>query len=160
MIALDIDGTLLDYGSHGATRINTDLVASLPRGVDIVLVTNQGGLPFGLTNHRFPSVRQFVERLATIYRYMAACRKPFSAVYVCVYHPLASPQAIQSVAHQVRGHIAIYPRWRVYATSRARKPSPLMLRAAGATIYYGDSPEDAKAALAASIPFVPVCRFE
>jgi phosphoglycolate phosphatase-like HAD superfamily hydrolase len=34
-----------------------------------------------------------------------------------------------------------------------------MLRVAGATIYYGDSPEDAAAAAAAGVPFVAVPRF-
>ena len=41
----------------------------------------------------------------------------------------------------------------------ARKPSPLMLRAVGATEYWGDSPEDAEAAHNAGVPFVHVERF-
>ena len=35
-----------------------------------------------------------------------------------------------------------------------------MLKVAGATIYYGDSPEDVAAAANAGIPFVAVPRFE
>jgi phosphoglycolate phosphatase-like HAD superfamily hydrolase len=50
--------------------------------------------------------------------------------------------------------------WRVYTAEAARKPNPLMLRTAGATIYYGDSLEDSVAAVNAGIPFVAVPRFE
>ncbi len=64
-IGCDIDGTLLDYGHRQGEPhlLNTALCGQL-RGNNIHLITNQGGLPFGIAGAvGFPTPADFLARL-------------------------------------------------------------------------------------------------
>jgi len=163
MIALDFDGVIANYGDHTTTtRINTGLLALLPRERQpVAICTNQGGMAFSRRNPaRYPTPLQVAQRLNAGRNFLTRNGYPVAAIFVSAYHPKADAADIQRVAQELRELIAvIVPAWRIYTTERARKPHPLMLGAAGATCYYGDSPEDAQAAQAAGIPFVAVPRF-
>ena len=171
MIALDLDGTLLDYSPEGTRptvnwRVGRDL---LRRGChQVAIVTNQGGLPWfvlGATRQDgrpYPSPTQFLSRLSVAVNALSYSGIRVAAVRVCVYHPRAEARAIQRAAAEVREGMTrsiLADDWRVYTTARARKPQPLMLRSVGATEYWGDSDEDEGAARTAGIPFVRVERF-
>ena len=171
MIAIDLDGTLLDYSPEGARpianwRVIRDL---LRRGChQVAIATNQGGLPWfvlGATRQDgrpYPSPAQFLNRLAVVNGVLRGYGITVAAVRVCVYHPRAEAAAIQRAAAEVREGMArsiLVDDWRVYTTARARKPQPLMLRSVGASEYWGDSDEDEGAARAAGVPFVRVERF-
>ena len=108
---------------------------------------------------RYPTPQQVAQRLNAGRNFLTRNGYPVAAVLVSAYHPKAAAD-IQRAAQDLRELLALFaPAWRVYTTERSRKPHPLMLRAAHATAYYGDSPEDAQAALAAGVPFVAVPRF-
>ena len=163
MIALDFDGVIANYGDHAtSTRINTGLLALLPcERQPVAICTNQGGMAFSRRNPaRYPTPLQVAQRLNAGRNFLTRNGYPVAAIFVSTYHPKADAADIQRVAQELRELIAvIVPAWRIYTTERARKPHPLMLGAAGATCYYGDSPEDAQAAQAAGIPFILVPRF-
>lgn len=164
MIALDLDGTILNYGSHVTEiRINHALLSLLPRQRQpVVILTNQGGVALWRSDpNKYPSPEHVGWRLDAACTFLAEREYQTVAIYASCYHPRAQAVDVQWAAATLRGEIAsLVPSWRVYTTERARKPHPLMLRAAGATVYYGDSPEDGQAAAAAGIPFVSVPRFE
>ncbi len=163
MIALDFDGVVANYNDHTTTiRINTGLLALLPRQRQpIAICTNQGGMAFSRLNPaKYPTPLQVAQRLNAGCNFLARNGYPVAAILISAHHPKADAAAIQSVAQELRELLDVFaPAWRVYTTERARKPHPLMLRAAHATAYYGDSPEDAQAAEAAGVPFVEVPRF-
>jgi hypothetical protein len=163
MIALDFDGVVANYNDHTTTiRINTGLLALLPRQRQpIAICTNQGGMAFSRHNPaRYPTPAQVAKRLRGGCDFLRLHGYPVQAILISCYHPKAQESDIQHAAQQLRDFVALFaPAWRVYTTERARKPHPLMLRAAGATVYYGDSPEDGQAASAAGVPFVEVPRF-
>ncbi len=179
MIALDLDGTLLDYSPEGPTpRINHALMARLAvRGVrEVAILTNQGGLCFGVLGYKrkdgkpYPTPAQFYMRLAIARNALAMHGIAVSAVRVSCWHKAAAqPEiaaAVQLAARQVRECLAKHRvqfhsdvDWTLYTTARARKPQPLMLHSVGATEYWGDSDEDEGAARAAGVPFVHVDRF-
>jgi phosphoglycolate phosphatase-like HAD superfamily hydrolase len=163
MIALDLDGTILNYGSHTTEiRINHALLSLLPRQRQrVAILTNQGGVAFSRINPaKYPSPEQVGRRLDVACTFLDEHGYQTVAIYASCYHPRAQAVDVQWAAASLRGEIAsLVPSWRVYTTERARKPHPLMLRAAGATVYYGDSPEDGQAANAAGVPFVEVPRF-
>ena len=171
MIALDLDGTLVDYSPEGERpAVNWQLIRQLAaRGVtEVAIVTNQGGLPWfvmGVTRQDgrpYPAPAQFLNRLSVAVNALSDSGIRVAAVRVCVYHPRADATAIQRAALEVRAGTQRAARtgdWHVYTTARARKPEPLMLRSVGATEYWGDSPEDEGAARAAGVPFMPVERF-
>lgn len=171
MIALDIDGTLLDYAPVGAhPRANWELIKCLLRRRvhRVALCTNQGGLPWWTLGavrrdgQSYPSPDQFLYRLAVAVGVLDRYGVSVAAVRVCVFHPKAPDAAIQRAARLVRegmGSILI-PDWRIYTRADARKPEALMLRSVGASEYWGDSDEDAGAAQAAGVPFVRVQRFQ
>ena len=163
MIALDFDGVIANYGDHTTTtRINTGLLALLPRERQpVAICTNQGGMAFSRHNPaKYPTPQRVALRLNAGCNFLARNGYPVAAVLVSAYHPKADAADIQRAAQDLRELLALFaPAWRVYTTERARKPHPLMLRAAGATCYYGDSPEDQQAAQAAGVPFVAVPRF-
>ena len=171
MIALDLDGTLLDYSPEGERpAVNWAVIRALAaRGVcKVAIVTNQGGLPWFVMDvlrkdgRPYPSPAQFLNRLAVAVDALSRYGIKVDDVRVSCYHPRADEAAIQRTATEVRAGIqraAVAGNWRVYTTARARKPQPLMLRSVGATEYWGDSPEDGGAARAAGVPFVKVDRF-
>ena len=166
VIALDMDGTVLNFGKHTTeTRSNDALLPLLPpRGhARIAILTNQGGMAFSRNNPaKYPTPERVAERIYAAVRFLREAGYPVEIIMASCYHPRAEHVAIQSAAANLRGYMPQFGAklWRVYTTERARKPHPLMLRAAGATVYYGDSPEDAQAAVAAGIPFVAMPRFE
>jgi len=162
MIALDFDGVIANYGDHASqTRYNPGLLSLLPGRQPVAIATNQGGMVFSRHNpERYPSPLRVAQRLLGGCNFLRRNGYPVQALYISAFHPKAADADIQAVAAHLRELISVIaPVWRVYTTERARKPHPLMLRAAGATVYYGDSPEDAQAAQAAGIPFVAVPRF-
>jgi len=169
VIALDLDGTLLDYSpASGAPRVNPAAIDMLiARGVSrVAIVTNQGGLPFGVAGKRrkdgqpYPTPAQFCARLDAAHRALTRRGIHIIAVRVSCWHAYADPATIQLAARQVRDFGRGFGSdWTVYATERARKPAAFMLHSVGATEYWGDSPEDAQAAANAGISFVAVQRF-
>ena len=171
MIALDLDGTLLDYSPESdSPRVNWTVIRALAeRGVTAVaIVTNQGGPPWFVMGvlrkdgRPYPSPAQFLNRLAVAVDALSRYGIRVAAVRVCVYHPRAAAHAVQRAALEVRAGMqraAMTGDWHVYTTARARKPQPLMLRSVRAAEYWGDSEEDGEAARAAGVPFVRVERF-
>ena len=169
-LALDLDGTLLDYAPEGPRpRVNWAVIRELRRrGVkQVAICTNQGGLPWHVMGARrkderpYPSPEQFCLRLRAAVTALSGVGIKVVAVRVSVFHPRADEAAIQRAARAVRTDLGrlMYVETKVYTTARARKPEPLMLRSVGATEYWGDSPEDEGAARAAGVPFMPVERF-
>ena len=163
MIALDFDGVVANYNDHTTTiRINTGLLALLPRPRQpIAICTNQGGMAFRRPNPaRYPTPQWVAPRTHAGFTFLAQSGYPVASILISAYHPKADAADIQAVAQELRALLALFaPAWHVYTTERSRKPHPLMLRAAHATAYYGDSPEDAQAAESAGVPFVAVPRF-
>lgn len=165
ILALDMDGTILNYGSHLLeTRCNLSLLALLPRQRQpVAILTNQGGMALWRSEpNKYPSPERVAERIYAAVRFLREAGWPVEIIIASCYHPRAEHVAIQSAAAKLRGYMPQFGAefWLVYTAERARKPHPLMLKAAGATVYYGDSPEDGQAAQAAGIPFVAVPRFE
>lgn len=173
MIALDLDGTLIDYSPEGPQPRANPVVLDELRDLGarhVAICTNQGGLCFGVLGatrkdgRGYPTPADFMRRIAYARLALLANGIVVAAVRVSCYHPAAvsSPQvaaAIQRAARQLRDPLLPTAPWRVFTTAAARKPQPLMLRSVGATEYWGDSDEDAAAATAAGIPFVRVERF-
>ena len=163
MIALDFDGVIGNYGDHTtASRINAGLLVLLPRRRQpVAICTNQGGMAFSRHNPaRYPAPAQVARRLRAGCSFLVANGYPVVAIYISAYHPKAADADIQWAARELRGWLeGFVSTWKVFTTERARKPHALMLHAAGATCYYGDSQEDAQAAAAAGVPFVLVPRF-
>lgn len=143
-IALDLDGTILNYGGHASeTRINPALLALLPAPGPVVIVTNQGGMAFHRVNPaRYPAPAQVADRLWTAAVYLGSRGYPVQAILVSCYHPRAERADVQRAARRLRREYA-QDGIRIFTTARARKPRPYLLRLAGASVYYGDSPEDA-----------------
>lgn len=162
MIALDFDGVVANYGDHTTeVRFNEDLFALLPGPQPVTICTNQGGMAFSFGNpDKYPSPERVAERLLLGYQFLAKHGYPVQQILVATFHPKASQRNIDDASDRLvaalKGHgLNFY----VWSWESARKPSPFMLRACGATVFYGDSPEDGEAAVAAGIPFVMVERF-
>ncbi len=103
MIALDLDGTLLDYSLEGPTpRINYALIASLAaQGVKrVAIVTNQGGLAFGVAgklrkdNRPYPTPAQFAVWLIAAINALTKADIAVVAVHVSLWHDYADDEAI------------------------------------------------------------------
>lgn len=164
--AFDMDGTLLNYAGHNTqTRFNPELPALLNgwRGPCAIL-TNQGGIAFHTANpDRYPSPLFVAQRISAARRYLHSLGCETRIILASCWHPKASNAMIQTAAQRLRDAITdVIPltvAHTIYATERARKPNPFMLRVARATAYFGDSPEDEAAAQAAGITFVHVKRF-
>ena len=176
MIALDLDGTLADYNYivGKPPRINHAVIRWLVhrRASEIAIVTNQGGIPWGVLGatrsdgRAYPQAGDFALRLVHVAGALRQAGIAVARVRVSTWHPKAPEHAIQRSAAEVREQLAdvaaigaIGADWTVYATARSRKPAPLMLHSVQATLYVGDSPEDAEAAANAGIEFVHVERF-
>ncbi len=164
-IGLDLDGTILNYNAHASEiRTNPALLSMLPRHADVVIISNQGGLPFGRI-----TAEQIVKRLTVARRFLDDGGHSLLWCYFSIYHPRADSKSILNAAKRLR-HMLMrdlfkrggmgYGQWSIFTTARSRKPEPYMLGLTKIEAYYGDSPEDAAAAQAAGIPFVSVPRFE
>lgn len=166
MKTFDIDGTLLDYDYLVGEDpvINQRLIVSLDISEPVALVTNQGGLAFGLMDakrrdgRQYPRPVDFVWRLNKLINYLTDAGIPVVSVYVCTFHAKAPAELCREAAATIK---EMLPNdiVKAYSLERWRKPNPAMLIEAGATVYYGDSEEDGQAAAAAGIPFVKVERF-
>lgn len=167
MIASDIDGTLLNYDDPARVppSFNRALIAELAAVTNtLVIVTNQGGLPFGVMGTRradgraFPTPAQFTARVTALAAQLQQAGIRVEALHVSLFHPKASRGAIVRAARMTRYNLRAFGfPVHIYTTARARKPSPFMLTACGATCYYGDDDSDAEAAR--DIQFVRVNRF-
>lgn len=178
-IGVDLDGTLINYGftPGDVPKINKPLVKGLPAMIrqygaaGVAIITNQGGLAWGLKGSArgsgtpFPKPSDFINRLFAAVNYLRLSQIRVASVYICTYHPDAQEHLIRLAASQVRESVKLMVaggaigKGVVYAMSQARKPAPMMLLQAGAAVYLGDSPEDAVAARNAGISFVEVPRF-
>ena len=171
MIALDLDGTLLDYSPEGPEpAVNHAVIARLVerKVAEVAILTNQGGLPFGVAGklrrdgRPYPTPRQFAVRLAEAIQALWEAGIEVEAVRVSCWHQYAAAHDIQRAASRTRYMLSFMGRMSqstVYTTAAARKLNPLMLHSVGATEYWGDSDEDEQAAANAGIPFVRVKRF-
>lgn len=167
MIALDLDGTLLDYSPEGPEpRVNPAVIAALQaRGVtEVAICTNQGGLPFGVLDYKrkdnrpYPKPEQFAVRLRAAIAALTDAGIRIACVRVSLWHDYATEDALAMAAIQVKSvHYGVPVM--VYTIPAFRKPNPFMLYWVGATEYWGDSDEDAQAAHNAGVPFVRVERF-
>lgn len=164
MLGLDLDGTILNYGDHTQLRPNRALFDLLPPPQPVVIISNQGGVVFSQADPaKYPSPQRVAERLAFAASFLAKAGYPLVAIHLSVYHPKASPGNITDAAIALRKIIPLRitgASMHVYIGAASRKPGPFMLKAADATTYAGDSPEDRQAAAAAGIPFIHIPRFE
>lgn len=159
-IALDLDGTLVSYGwdANNEPDINYALLQQLKdEGVErIDICTNQAGIVFG---YRTP--QSFVK---TIERLSRAAYSDYGieidSVGISLYHEKADIKHVGSICGEFDGlfkltDCPIY----IWVDAKSRKPNPDMLTVSGCTEYWGDSPEDEKAALAAGVTYKQVERF-
>jgi hypothetical protein len=170
MIASDIDGTLLDYGSKTGAEplVNHALISQIAgRTNRIAIVTNQGGLAFGWQQRNqpegrtYPTPGDFVVRLHHLNAALNAAGILISSAHISLYHPAHTLDLLETVRDRLWMHLEIWFDFpiNIHLAPDSRKPSPKMLYAAKATTYYGDSTEDEAAALAAGCEFVRVARF-
>lgn len=172
LIGCDIDGTLLDYNyiPGAIPDVNIDLIRQFRRdGVDeITLISNQGGLSFGVQGierkdgRGYPMPEDFVKRSIYLYGALALQGVHARALFVCTHHPRASADSCLHAAHNLdvmMDRVAQRLLRFVYNDAAYRKPKPRMLIEASIDRYYGDSDEDEQAAGAAGIEFVRVPRF-
>ncbi len=161
---MDLDGTMIGYSTPRGVRptINEKLIDQLMEPGDrVVIVTNQGGIPYSfMGRNQMPTPQDFVDRVAALAEFLASREIAIKAVYVCVYHPYAEEQAIKQAANGIRDlTLGKLPRFVIFYGANARKPSGMMLRLCRADRYFGDSDEDMMAALDAGVPFTRVERF-
>lgn len=170
MIACDIDGTLLDYDHIPGQipAINYPLIRQLRQRTDkLLLITNQGGLPFGVQGivrndgRKYPAPEDFIDRFVCLAGALALYGISIGGVWACTFHAKARPEAVEFAAETLDELLYTFPGLSVhiYPGAKMRKPSPAMLHYSMATCYYGDSDEDEQAATAAGIKFVRVGRF-
>lgn len=159
VIGADIDGTLLDYGHKfpNPHLANLPLINLLSRKTNSIhLITNQGGIGMGLV-----PIDGWIDRIEFLAKELRRAKIRVLSLQVALYHPKADLQKIESIAADLRSHLkrSSIRQWTVYASERARKPNPLMLRHTKIAEYWGDSTEDEQAALAAGAIFQKVERF-
>lgn len=164
MIALDFDGVVANYGDHTTQlRFNGDLFRLLPRPQPVAICTNQGGMAFSFSSpDRYPTPQRIAYRLFHGCAFLEVRGYFVQRILIAAYHPKASEHDIERAARQLQERLQPFLfdcDLNIYTTEQARKPSPFMLWTAEATMFYGDSSEDAQAAEAAGIPFVSVPRF-
>ena len=169
-IGVDVDGTVMPFDSTYVLgkryAVNGAVVSALAAaGRKGVLITIQGGLNWAGQRRAnggvYPTPEMFVERLTCAVSALRDAGVGLAGVRLRVYHPRAERAVIERTARAVRGLLVdalngVCP-WTVYTTERARKPHPLML--AGIAQYWGDSPEDMRAAANARVPYRFVRRF-
>ena len=169
-IGCDIDGTLLDYNyiPGQIPAVNWPLIRQLRERTDtLTLITNQGGLPWGVAGatrkdgRAYPQPADFVGRFVYLVGALALWQIEVTGLLVCTYHPKAPLQAVQQAAYDVDALLSRAGAGfaLVYHGEAMRKPSSWMLDFAEIDCYYGDSDEDEQAAQAAGCDFVRVERF-
>lgn len=96
MIASDIDGTLLDYNyiPGQIPAVNWRVIHEIARRADtLTLVTNQGGLPWGVpgVNRQdgrcYPTPADFVGRFIHLTGALALSGVQVVALHISVFHP-------------------------------------------------------------------------
>ena len=155
-----------DYIPGQPPKINHALIEQL-KGQEIALVTNQDWLPFGIKGairkdgRPYPKPADFVDRLKYLLEALDQVGVKVASIRICIYHPKADPKDNRSAFYEVLRLVDPVFSGDIDLSSDEtwRKPSPYMLINVGATIYYGDSPEDEGAANAAWCEFVCVDRF-
>lgn len=167
MIGVDFDGVVGNYANHTTEmRFNPHLPAMLPSVVLVAIISNQGGVNFSQQDPtKYPTAETVARRFAAGVEFLGEHRLYVAEIHVSVFHPRASLARIAATARRLRRALEQQPALsdvalHIYCSERARKPQPWMLRRAGVSVYYGDSPEDEDAAEAAGVPFVHVPRFE
>lgn len=168
-VGCDFDGTLMNYLGQGGElhRVNHALLDQL-RGRFVWVLTNQGGLPFGLSqNHMqgtykttYPTPYTFFERLWMLYQVVPLYDITLLGISCCIYHPKAD-QKFMTLASDGLTVLALgfpLPVF-VYNGADYRKPAPGMFWKLNLSAYYGDDETDKQAAEAAGVPFYPVERY-
>lgn len=168
-IGCDFDGTLVNYGyvAGEPVKVNEVLLDTL-QGNEITIITNQGGLPFGIMNRnrndgrKYPLPEHFFQRFQEYVEITAYRNVWVKGLLISLYHPKASPAYILEVRDRLYDLFMdsdpIFD-FRIFIEEGFRKPNPKMLLDAGIDVYYGDSDEDEAAALLARCEFVKVERF-
>lgn len=162
MVCLDMDGVITNYGNHTTElRINHAFIRTLvENGIKSVSIcTNQGGLVFSTSNpEKFPTPQRFIERSSAAVDALREAGINVVSVHVAFFHPKAKLSELMNVHQQLS---EISPQgFILWESEEYRKPNPGMLKASGATTFYGDSDEDGNAADAACCKFVKVERFQ
>lgn len=164
-IGIDLDGTAMNYSpvDAGENRLNIPFLSQFTRNDEIVIVTNQGGIPFNVAgNPKYPSAWLVAQRIFDVQTYLTNRGVGFGGVHVSLWHEKVSMGNVVVATDELKQNLASAGVRFVslYRIPQARKPKPGMLLWSGIEIYYGDSDEDREAAAAANVPFVMVPRFK
>lgn len=166
LAGIDLDGTILNYGGQAAgdVRVNHAFIARLHAdGVEAVaIISNQGGINFhDIAPTTYPSAAQVARRIEAACVALDAAGVNIASVDIAIFHPRAASDVMAKSAAALREELLSlqYP-VSVWENASSRKPSGTALELAGIAVYYGDSDEDAAAALAAGARFVRVERFQ
>lgn len=167
-IGVDFDGTGMNYhhGMSPGNSVNRALLRVIA-GKAIWVLTNQGGLPFGVRQLEQPSKLNFPQPYEFSHRlriFEEVCRVEFDitvkGVRASLFHPKIAVEYIMQAADNLSAlalnlSIPLY----VFTTAKYRKPLPEMFWGLSLARYYGDSEEDQQAAESAGVPFTQVERF-
>lgn len=182
MVGVDFDGTVINFGRERGRKpiFNDRLLASIQGKGDpeLWIVTNQGGLPFGLRHQheidtngfvvgqtkprKHPTPDEFVSDVIVFSRYLKRFNLDLKGVSVAIYHKSADKIWIAKAAQQVKrklteANIVVI----VFEDPKYRKPSGEMLKGiVTLQTYYGDDLTDQEAANEAGKAFILVARFE
>ncbi len=160
-IALDLDGTLVSYGwdTNNEPIISRTLLQQLKdEGVESIdICTNQAGIVFG---YRSPeSFAKVIDRLDRVMYNDYGIE--IKSLYISLHHDKVDLKRIMVASDDLVRALSPSYISGVYVRidPASRKPNPTMLTACGCTEYWGDSPEDEQAALAAGVTYRQVERF-
>lgn len=169
MIGVDLDGTLLNFHSAdegSKTEVNLTLLEVL-RGKEIWIITNQGGIPFGIQwlrepkgkPKKYPLPSDFMLRLHLVRESAKEYGVTVKGISVCFNHPHADMEDVVN-AHDMTVVLSRNLGIPFYGfVGDVRKPSFWMFRGLDLDSFIGDSSEDANAALHAGVPFVKIEQF-
>ena len=95
MIALDLDGTILNYGGHAteATRYNLALLPMLPPPATVAIRYHPD---------RYPTPLRVADRISDACNFLCRHRYSVEAIYISCYHPKAQETDIQAAAQRLR----------------------------------------------------------
>ena len=165
-IGCDFDGTLVDYGAKTGdpVKVNRALLEEL-RGESIVVITNQGGLGFGLKGvGGFPTPKNFYDRWVGFLKVVGTYAITVERICISLYHPKLDVELIKEVFVEIspllyQASLVTRPLCDIYFGEYYRKPSPGMLRLAEISEYWGDDNTDEEAAKRAGVAFRRIDRF-